>query len=147
VVWPLSCVALVRVLVGPSWSALAATPVVAVGFIAYPWSLLSFGVLWPNLIGLSLVPAALATVLVVIGTGAPGSLTRPRAALLLPVLVVGLGLGHPNTVFSLAVLAAFPVLGAAALLLFRLFRAGRRAVAVLLGLAGAAAVAAVVRCS
>lgn len=143
VVWPLGCAALVRVVVGPSWAALAAAPVVATGFVAFPWSLLSFGVLWPNLIGLSLVPVALAAVVVAVGRDPAGRLTRGRAFVLLPVVGVGLVLSHPNTVFSLAVLAAFPVGAATARLLGRIFREGHRAGAVLAGLTAVAATVAV----
>jgi hypothetical protein len=142
VVWPLGCLALVRVVVGASWAALAATPVVAVGFVAFPWSLLGFGVLWPNLIGLSLVPAALAAVVVAAGLGRSGALTRVRALLLLPVAVVGLGLGHPNAVFSLAVLALFPAAWWFARTLGAIWRSRTRVGAVLLGLVGVVAVAA-----
>ena len=108
-VWPLTCTALVRTVLGPSWAAVGIAPVVAVGFVAFPWSLLSFGVLWPNLLGLSLLPAALAVVAALLGLGAPGSLTGARAGGLLPVVLVGLGLAHPGTVFSLGLLAV-PVL-------------------------------------
>ena len=147
VVWPSSCLALVRVLAGPSWAALAAAPLVAVGFIAFPWSLLGFGVLWPNLVGMSLVPAALAALVAAVQTQPAGSLTRWRAVLLLPVLVVGLGLGHPSAVFGLAVLGAFPVAVAFARLLTRTASGGRRgaAVAVLAGLVAVAGVTGVVQ--
>lgn len=107
-VWPLSCVALVRVVAGPSWAAVGITPVVAVGFAAFPWGLLGFGVLWPNLVGVALVPAGLA---LVVALGTPtGTLTRRRAAALLPVAGAGLALGHPSALFSLAVIAVFPLL-------------------------------------
>ncbi len=147
VVWPLGCLALVRVLAGPSWPALAAAPVLAVGFISYPWSLLSFGVLWPNLVGVSLVPAALAALVAAVGPRADASLTRLRAGLLLPVVVVGLGLAHPSAVFSLAVLGVFPAAGALARVLVRTGRTGRRGavVAVLGGLVAVAAVAGAVQ--
>lgn len=108
-VWPLTCTALVRTVLGPSWAAVGIAPVVAVGFVAFPWSLLSFGVLWPNLLGLSLVPAALAAIAALLGLGAPGSLTAVRAAALLPAMGLGLGLAHPGTVFSAGLLTV-PVL-------------------------------------
>lgn len=108
VVWPLACLALVRQIVGPSWLAAVAAPTVAVGFIAFPWSLMSYGVLWPNLLGLSLIPIGLAAVIAVCGLGRGGSLTRGPAIALLPIVAVTLGLAHPNTLISLAVLSIPP---------------------------------------
>lgn len=144
VVWPLGCTALVRVVAGPSWAAVAAAPVLATGFIAFPWSLLSFGVLWPNLVGMSLVPAVLAVVVAAVGREAVGTLTRVRAVVLLPVLLAGLALGHPSTVFSLAVIAAFPVAGSFVRWLGRMLRAGRWATAVPVGLVAVVLVTAAV---
>jgi hypothetical protein len=107
VVWPSSCLALVRVLAGPSWAALAAAPVVAVGFIAFPWSLLGFGVLWPNLVGMSLGPAAWPRWSLPCRPGPRGR--SPWRAVLLLRARRRARLGHPIAVFGLAVLGAFPV--------------------------------------
>ncbi|GHF63916.1 hypothetical protein FHX82_003125 [Amycolatopsis bartoniae] len=107
--WPLSCVFLVRQIFGPSRAALAVTGVVSLGFNAYPWGLLSFGVLWPNLLGMALAPASLGVVLSVCGLAKEDALGRGRAWLLLPVVVVGLALAHPNVLFSLIALSIFPV--------------------------------------
>ncbi|HVV14491.1 DUF6541 family protein [Amycolatopsis sp.] len=108
-IWPLSCVFLARQIFGRSPAALAVTGVVAIGFSAYPWGLLSFGVLWPNLLGMSLAPAALAVVLSLCGLAKDDMLGRGRALLLVPVVVVALALGHPNVLFSIVVLSIFPV--------------------------------------
>ena len=128
VVWPLSCAALVRSVCGRAPVAVALAPVLALGFVSFPWALTSFGVLWPNLIGVSLLPAALAVVLVLCGVAPGSSLSRGRAALLLPVVVVALGLAHPNTLFSLAVLAVFPMGWWLGRLVLGQVRAGRRGV-------------------
>ncbi|HEX3787385.1 MAG TPA: DUF6541 family protein [Pseudonocardiaceae bacterium] len=109
VCWPLSCLLLVRQVIGPSRLALAVTGAVSVGFTAFPWGLLSFGVLWPNLLGMALAPAALAVVVSVCGLAKDDAIGRGRAGLLLPVTVVALALAHPNVLFSLVVLAIFPV--------------------------------------
>ena len=53
---------LVRTLVGRSAGAALAAPVLSLGFIAFPWTLVTYGALWPNLLGVALVPAALAAV-------------------------------------------------------------------------------------
>ncbi|MDN5751075.1 MAG: hypothetical protein L0H64_21630, partial [Pseudonocardia sp.] len=130
VVWPLGATALVRSVCGPAPVAVALAPVLALGFVSFPWALTSFGVLWPNLIGVSLLPAALAVVLTLCGLTAASSLGRGRAALLLPAVVVTLGLAHPNTLFSLAVLAVFPVGWWLGRLVLGQVRTGRRAVPV-----------------
>jgi hypothetical protein len=126
-VWPLSCLALVRRIVGRSAPAALATPLVSVGFIAFPWSLMTFGVLWPNLLGLALVPAALAVVagLCRLGEDNDWALTRPRAAFLLLVALAALGLAHPNAVLSLGALAVPILLWAFARWLLATVGAGR----------------------
>jgi hypothetical protein len=136
-VWPLGCSVLVRQVCGPSGTAVAVAPVVAAGFTAFPWMLMTFGVLWPNLLGMALVPAGLAAVVAVSGLGS-GSLTPWRAAAVLAVAVVALGLAHPNTLFSLAALAVAPLGWWFARRVRAWVRAGRRMLAV-----GVAAVVAV----
>ncbi|TNC29620.1 DUF6541 family protein [Amycolatopsis alkalitolerans] len=109
VLWPLSCLLLARQIFGRSPAALAVTGVVSIGFGAYPWGLLSFGVLWPNLLGMSLAPASLGAVLSLFGVAREDAIGRGRAWLLLPVILVALALGHPNVLFSVAALSIFPV--------------------------------------
>ncbi|HXV92290.1 MAG TPA: DUF6541 family protein, partial [Pseudonocardia sp.] len=125
VVWPLSCLLLVREVAGPRAAACLAAPLVAVGFIAFPWSLMSFGVLWPNLIGLALVPAALAAVVAVCGLARDSALGNAHAVQLLVVGAVAIGLGHPGAAFSLAVLSVAPLLWWLAARLRTLVSAGR----------------------
>jgi hypothetical protein len=111
VVWPLGCLLLVRQVVGPSPVAVFVTPVLATGFVAFPWSLMQFGVLWPNLLGLALLPAGLAALVALLGLGEHG--LRPAQAVLIGGLAaVAMALAHPSALFSLAVLAAAPVLWA-----------------------------------
>lgn len=109
-VWPLSVLLLTRQTVGRSTGAAFAAPAVATGFTAFPWALMSFGVLWPNLLGVSLLPAVLAAVVTVAGVARHSVLGRGGAAVLLVTTVPALGLAHPNAVFSVAVLGLFPVL-------------------------------------
>jgi len=108
VVWPLTCLVLVRQLTGRSTVAAVITPLVSVGFIAFPWSLLSFGVLWPNLIGLALVPVGVAAVVAACGLSDNATLTRPQAVAVGGITVIALGLSHPNAVFTLVALGIVP---------------------------------------
>lgn len=108
VAWPLGCLALVRQILGPSIAAAAITPVFAVGFVAFPWSLMTFGVLWPNLIGIAVVPAVLAAVVALCGLARTPGMSRPQSLALVLGCLPGLFLAHPNAVFSLAALSAAP---------------------------------------
>lgn len=119
VVWPLSMLLLVRQLVGKNTAAIAITPVLAVTFTAFPWGLLGFGVLWPNLLGLALVPAGLGAVLAATSLAKEDILGRRRSLTMAALVLVGTGFAHPNALFSLAVLAIIPFLIA-------VFRWGRK---------------------
>ncbi|HEX8869152.1 MAG TPA: DUF6541 family protein, partial [Lentzea sp.] len=98
IVWPLGMLLLVRQLLGRNTAAIAITPVLAVTFTAFPWGLLGFGVLWPNLLGLSLVPAGLGAVLAATSLAKEDILGRRRSLTLAALVVVGSGFAHPNAV-------------------------------------------------
>jgi len=109
VVWPLNCMGLIRQLAGRSTPAILVTGLISVGFSAFPWALMAFGVLWPNTLGLTLLPAALGAVLSLAGFAKDDAIGRGRAWLLLPVILVAGGLSHPNSLFSLVAVAVFPL--------------------------------------
>jgi hypothetical protein len=125
VVWPLGCVLLVRQVVGPNRLAVGAAGVLSIAFSAFPWGLIGFGVLWPNLAGLAMVPAALALVISICGVAQQDVVGRARAWILLPVLVLGVALAHPNAVFGLLLISVFPVAIAYGRWVMRQHRAGR----------------------
>jgi len=110
VVWPLSSLLLVRQVAGRNAAAMLITPIVAVGFIAFPWSLLGFGVLWPNLLGLALAPVGLAAVVTLCGLARDSALSRGQAFVIALWSLAALGLAHPSAVFSVAVLSIPPLL-------------------------------------
>jgi hypothetical protein len=144
VVWPLSCTLLVRQVVGRRAGALLVTPVLATAFTAMPWLLLNWGVLWPNLLGLALVPAGLAAVVTVLGLTRDSAVGRFRALLLGAAAVPALALAHPNAAVSLLVLGLSPLVVAAAITTVRQVRRRRFATAALAPAGALAAVAAVV---
>ncbi|MCU1679523.1 MAG: putative rane protein [Amycolatopsis sp.] len=109
VVWPLSCVLLVRQVGGRSIPAMAITGLVSIGFTAFPWGLMDFGVLWPNLLGLSLIPIGASVAVSLAGLANDDVIGKGRAWLLLPFVVIGGGLAHPNSLFTLAVIMLFPL--------------------------------------
>jgi hypothetical protein len=109
VLWPLCVLFLVRQIFGRSPAALAITGVLSVGFAAGPWALLGFGVLWPNALGLAMIPAGLAVLLSIAGLAKDDALGRGHALILLPVVIVGATLAHPGAFFSLIALGVFPL--------------------------------------
>jgi hypothetical protein len=109
VVWPLSCVLLVRQVVGRSVAAMAITGVFSIGFTAFPWGLMAFGVLWPNILGLAMVPAGVAVALSLAGLAKDDAIGKGRAWLLLPVVLIAGGFAHPNSLFSLVAIVVFPL--------------------------------------
>ena len=130
VVWPVSCLLLVRQLFGRNTAALAITGVLSIAFPAFPWDFFGWGVLWPNLLGMAVAPAVFALVLTVTGWVKDDCVGRGRAWLLLVIAVGAAGFAHPNVLFSLIVLSLFPA-GAALFVRARRLRAegrGRRGV-------------------
>lgn len=100
VVWPLGMLALARLLFGPRPLLLGLVVPFSFAMTQFPNRLMSFGLLYPNILAYSLLPAALA--LCVLGL----LLTRGRGRVpsLLGLLLgtVGLALAQPNGLFALA---------------------------------------------
>ncbi len=97
VVWPVGCVALVRHALGTSLLVTYAAGFASAALVAFPTLLLGWGVLWPNMMGTAMTPAALALLL---------QAARSRAAgkvLTFVVSLPGLALVHPNVIVSLVV--------------------------------------------
>lgn len=113
-VWPLGCLLLARATLGSgalvSWWA----GVASVLFTASPFWFMGYGVLWPNLLGLALLPAALALLVVAIREPAVGGTRGVRlpAAVVLLGALPGLAAAHPNAVFSFALIGYLVVLAA-----------------------------------
>ncbi len=102
IVWTSGCLSLAHILFHGRPSALLVTAVMSGSFTAFPFVLLSWGVLYPNFLAIALLPSLLAAARELIPMG-PGARTRP-ASLLLPAGVIGaggLGLCQPNTVATL----------------------------------------------
>jgi hypothetical protein len=108
-IWPLGCILLARQLFGPARLPIAVTGALSLAFPAFPWTLMGYGTLWPNILGLALVPAGLAVVMSIAGLAKEDVIGRGRAWLIAPVLLAATVLAHPNALFSLVVLAV-PIL-------------------------------------
>lgn len=105
-VWPMGVVFAARTLLSGTPTVLLAAGALSAAFPGFPLLLLEFGVLYPNLLGLALLPPAMGLVGQVLRL-APEERVTPLQGLALGALMLpGLALAHPNVVFALALLAA-----------------------------------------
>lgn len=114
--WPVAAVFLVRAVVGRRPLVLAIGGALSAAFAAFPATLVWFGVLYPNLLAICVLPIALGALAFamrpsVVGDAAPGSagvgdLTRFGWWGVVAMVVGGMTLAHPNALFSLFVLSA-----------------------------------------
>lgn len=107
VVWPVGCVWLTRQITGDSAATFIAGPLSA-AFAAFPLLMLDFGVLYPNVLSISLLPAGLAALIAVCGLGTG---TRPPPATrwgLLLATVAAIALAHPSTLMAFFAIGIWP---------------------------------------
>lgn len=105
VVWPLGCMLLTRTVAGNRPVAVGAAGILSALFAPFPILLLNWGVLYPNFLAISMLPAALASIAVLFRV-ARDLVWPPLPRFALPVLIVpGLALAHPNGFMSLVILA------------------------------------------
>ena len=110
-VWTIGCLFLVRSLTNGNPAVMLGTGVLSASFAAFPFLLLGFGVLYPNFLGLCLLPAGLALTVHVlrIQSGPPVHLA---SAVLVGILVLGgAAIAHPNVLMSYLVVL-LPMLAA-----------------------------------
>src|SRR4029079_1269577 len=99
VVWPIGCIFLARTLFGSDLAVIVSAGVVSVAFSTYPFMLMGYGVLWPNLFAQALLPGALALLAVVLSAAhrlSPPLTSRLRAAVLLLATFPAGVLAHVN---------------------------------------------------
>jgi hypothetical protein len=97
VIWPVSVVFLTRVVAGPKLVAIMASGIFAAGLAAFPFLLLVWGPLFPNLLSVSVIPAALAVIVLLFRLSDHAE--RPwRLWLALILLVPGMTLAHMSAV-------------------------------------------------
>ena len=112
VVWPLGMAVLGRTAFGSRPVTGAVAAVTSVLFVAYPFMLMGFGTVWPNLFGQALLPAVVAAVVTLTHRISPVALPASRFGPTVAVLVLaipGLGVAHPNAVITAVLLAAMIV--------------------------------------
>ncbi|WP_104089401.1 DUF6541 family protein [Arthrobacter sp. GMC3] len=105
-VWTISGMYLATRVAGIRPAVLLMTGILAGSFGAFPYLLVDFGVLYPNFLGIALLPAFIALAADVLGLSMPPSPGVLKGGLLLALGAPGLALAHPN---SLMALGAFVV--------------------------------------
>lgn len=121
VFWPVGVVALSRVTFGRSTVVLVGAGLASAAFTTFPFILMGWGVLWPNLLATALLPGVVGPALVAAGAARPPrGLPRPIAAVTTAMAVPGLTLSHPNGLVSLVM---FVVLALTTVLVSRVRRA------------------------
>jgi hypothetical protein len=104
-VWSTGCMLLTRVTLGPNPYAIAAAGVLSAGFGSFPLLLLDFGVLYPNFLAVSLLPAALSCVAIFFGVCRGDTAHGLARWSLAPIAAVGVAIAHPNGLMSLLALS------------------------------------------
>lgn len=110
VIWPTSIILFTRQIIGANAVASLSAGALAGGLAGFPYLMLDYGVLYPNVLSIALLPAILALLLQVanIGMGArPPALVR---WLLLLCGVTVLALAHPSTLMAFFAIGVWPAL-------------------------------------
>lgn len=105
VIWPLSVMYLVRHLFSVARPTLLVAGVVSAAYISFPLLLIFFGVLYPNSLGISLLPIGVTLVAQVFGLGDRQRITVGQGLTLGVLVSLAIALAHPNMVMTLLVMA------------------------------------------
>lgn len=109
-IWPLSGLALVRLALPESAVGVLGAAALLASFSTFPIFLIDFGVLYPNLYGLALVPVVVGLLLQLLRLHAERHVHPMMAGALILVLLPGLVLAHPNALMALLAIGVAPVL-------------------------------------
>ncbi|WP_432393930.1 DUF6541 family protein [Pseudarthrobacter sp. L19] len=142
-VWPLSCLLLATSLFGHRRIVVVTAAAMSAGFSSFPYLMLDFGVLYPNLLSIALLPAAIGFAAMALRAAKGLEVPTLTAWLLAVGAVPGVALAHPSTLMALLAWT-LPAVAAAGLALVRRWRGrwgtARSTVAVALGFAAYTAV-------
>ncbi|WP_409485120.1 DUF6541 family protein [Arsenicicoccus dermatophilus] len=110
--WIPSVALLAHVVLARHRYGILASVVAACSIPLFPALLMKWGVLWPNMLGIAVLPAVLALVVIALGQAATPTIPVATAVVAGLMSVSGLYYAHPGSVFAAFALAV-PVLGAA----------------------------------
>ena len=102
-VYPMAIVAFLSTAFPSQKNVIIAGSLTSLAFVAFPWELLTFGPVYPNIAGFALMPALLALFVHFLADGESVS-GRVRTAVPLALGVIGAVLCHPNIFFTCIVL-------------------------------------------
>lgn len=98
-VWPVAIVFLTIQIVGHNRTAVVASGVLSAATAAFPLLMLDFGVLYPNLLSIVLLPSALGALIAVAKVGRSW-IAAPQAWLMVLAWVPTMALSHPSTLMA-----------------------------------------------
>lgn len=107
ILWPASTMALAGAFFAQRRTAYVVSAALSTGFGAFPALFFNWGVLYPNVVGYAMLPAALGAIVTAVRERGRAALVR--ASLLVALLAGGTFLGHPNAFLSLLFFAAASV--------------------------------------
>lgn len=111
--WPLSCLLMTAWIVGRKPAALLAGGIACASLGAFPLLMMDFGVLYPNLLAVSILPANIAIAARLLGVARSQRFHGVPASLLLLLCLTGLAVSHPTTLMAWLVWT-LPMVGCAA---------------------------------
>lgn len=97
VVWPLGCVVLAHAVVGPKPWLLAGAAVLSQGFVAFPWLIDRWGVLWPQVLGTAVAAPFVGLAVMVVRPHRDAPRAPFRLLLAAALVALGCGLAHPGS--------------------------------------------------
>lgn len=102
-IWPVGCVFLARQIFGPAGLPMVLAGVFSAAFGAFPLFIVQYGVLYPYLLGVALMPIALGLFVLAVGRAHGAHMEIPGRWLAFGCVLVGIAMSHPSA--ALAVLA------------------------------------------
>lgn len=100
-VWPLGCLFLVQRVVGQRVVSTVVAMIFVSAFTGFPLLMVDWGVLYPNLLSISLLPAAMGLAFSALGVAKGYRPSTPVAWLLVLVSVPAVAVSHPSTLMAL----------------------------------------------
>lgn len=99
-VWPLGMILFTRMVVGSSWLAMTLAGIMSAAFGSFPLMMADFGVLYPNLLSIALLPGMLAIGVAALGIKPLPNLQPVMVWAALVLVAPGITLAHPSTLMA-----------------------------------------------
>lgn len=115
VIWPLGVVMMMRNIARLNAPTIVSVGALSAAFSAFPVLLIQFGVLYANLLGISLIPIGIAIIAQMFRVNSLQQLTTVQSVYLGLFVALGIAIAHPNAMMSLLVMVA-PIFAFRALL-------------------------------